>query len=509
MRQSPDTGRSRDVEFDLQARIKERIDAETETLQELAGLEARAEFEKALMEDQYAQVPATLRGAEVKERKVQLKDIRQMLREEDDGIAASIKAGEDFLKETKERIKQGKSRSKQRQIDEKARVEVEELAFQNSIKKAVEGLPEKDQQEILTARFKKKKEINTRINENLSEPETIQSGFKEVFGATGTSRPRGPVEDISRQKEKIITTKNYNKVNNFALDVAERWRAYAAKGQGLVAARKLLKDTKTLLEYTQNTYDSKIARLNKFISMGAKFDNQSLDNVIKAITEELPYNEARIGRQRDLIDFLEGAIKNKGRLDAKRIPAGFQGPGVAIIGKINKTINKYLPNIRNKKPIDVSKEDPEMQEFLGRLEYLETHIPGINTRFGDVAGAMSTIGMPQINIRALFPYMDMNLSPTEFRSLVHNKLDGLKKTGTEITPDNFLSIDQRQLDNYLSSDPGEVRYAPSTSTADAPRGKDTGGDIGAEKMAGIADEIDSVFKTFIKCRKGLIDTTQK
>ena len=62
----PIIGKGRDVEFDLQARIRERLETEAKTEKELLGLEARAEFEKALGED-YAQVPASLRGTMVKE----------------------------------------------------------------------------------------------------------------------------------------------------------------------------------------------------------------------------------------------------------------------------------------------------------------------------------------------------------------------------------------------------------------------------------------------------------
>ena len=80
----------------------------------------------------------------------------------------------------------------------------------------------------------------------------------------------------------------------------------------------------------------------------------------------------------------------------------------------------------------------------------------------------------------------------------------LRRTNQDLTPDNFLSVEQRQLDDYIAAGQGEQRYSPSTSTAtNAPSGKDFGGDVGMEKMAGIADEVNTVFKKFIKCKMGL------
>ena len=350
--------------------------------------------------------------------------------------------------------------------------------------------------EFETATKKKISEKTKKLIKDTAEKINTKEGLGEALGATGTARPRGPVKDIRKLKEKVVTEGNYRVINEFRLNVRDRF--HNIMNEGGVATpktlRKLKSDTEALFEFTTNTHDAKVERYN----------NTNNKYTRNAIEEELPYNEARMSLQRDLIGILDEAIKKGGKINVSRVPEGFQGPGMAIIGRMNNAINKHLPNIRKRLPIDISKEDPEMQDFLGRLEYLETKIPGINNKFSEVAGATGMLGMPQVNVRALFPYLDPDLSPAQFRNMVQAKMQELRRTNQDLSPDNFLSVEQRQLDDYLSSGQGEQRYSPSTSTADAPSGKDFGGDVGMEKMAGIAGELDKIFKKYIKCRMGLL-----
>ena len=375
----------------------------------------------------------------------------------------------------------------------KARLEAEakterDIDFYKDLK---DVMTKEEVQEVAKKAAKEKK----KIEKKLTNPETFKEGVKEALGAVGTVRPRGKIKDISKLKDKVVTEGNYRDVNAFRLDLLERYHKWAEKGRlPLRALKKMLKDAKALYKLTKATDNAKQKRLqettNKYL--------------IEAISEELPYNRVRRDAQRTLIQLLESSIEEGGEFPINRIPKGYQGPGMAIIGRVNKAINRHLPNIKKRLPIDVSKEEPDVQDFLGRLEYLETKIPGINSRFSDIAGATGMLGMPQVNVRALFPYLDMDLSPAQFRNMVQAKMQELRRTNQDLSPDNFLSVEQRQLDDYLSSGQGEQRYSPSTSTADAPSGKDFGGDIGMEKMAGIAGELDKIFKKYIKCRMGLL-----
>ena len=196
-----------------------------------------------------------------------------------------------------------------------------------------------------------------------------------------------------------------------------------------------------------------------------------------------------------------------------------EGEGVAPrtvaeeVSLLNHSINKYLPLIKKREPILKQMVDEglpdDIREFLRRLEYLETKVPGVNEEFSKIAGAAGVLGLPQTNVRAFFPFLEESLSAEQFHSMVIGKIESIKKSGDAVSPENFLSIEKGMLDDYLSANMGDMKYDPGTSTVDAPTGKDLGSDVEGNRIVGASEEIDTVFKKYIKCKKGIPDEGTK
>ena len=179
------------------------------------------------------------------------------------------------------------------------------------------------------------------------------------------------------------------------------------------------------------------------------------------------------------------------------------------VSLLNHSINKYLPLIKKREPILKQMVDeglPEdIREFLRRLEYLETKIPGVNEEFSKIAGAAGVLGLPQTNVRAFFPFLEESLPAHTFHNMVIRKIERLKESGDTLSPESFLAIEKGMLDDYLSANMGDMKYDPGTSTVDAPTGKDLGSDVDANRIVGASEEIDTAFKKYVKCKKGIPD----
>ena len=177
----------------------------------------------------------------------------------------------------------------------------------------------------------------------------------------------------------------------------------------------------------------------------------------------------------------------------------------------SKKVVELIDNLIARKPLKgLRSVDPDIQQFVRRMNALEKKIPGIAKRLKQISGATHSLGFKNQDLKKLVPILDESLDNRQFTNMLNSKLKDLREAKQKITPDNFLSLSEKEIDDFLKTNQKPPpTLQPSAADAKVAKKDVIGADVGAGKISQISKDMNKVVKELIDCKKGVVKETEK
>ena len=500
------------IEAPIQTRqeLQERLEARKLEIKKSEEIKIEEEKRVALEKIEEKKQKESLKATQEKIKEFNRKE-KERKRAEKETIEKNeklIKKHDRYLKSARAKLsayKTKKANAENRERQKKAREEKAALEKENKRiereqkKKEREAKAERERLEAEKAREEKKakaqakklKEAQEKVKKADQVLITQREGFKEA----------GKGYTVEGTKDYLKTVKMDKRLRLRMLDFMEGKLDQAG-------VLKLKAGWLKLLQQSEKFRNKKMAEISRINELRKNLGDVHGD-YLKKLNKELRPIEEHINQQlfiarlidRSLDKYKDDGVKQK----------GIYTPEEKKFMDRSKKVVDYIERLIEKKPLKgIKSEDADIQQFVRRMNTLEKKVPGIAKRLKEISGATHSLGFKNQDLKKLVPILDESLDNNAFNKMLREKLRDLRHAKKKITPDNFLSVSEKELNDFFrDTERPAPTIQPSASDAKVAKKDIIGADVGAGKVAQISKDINKVIKELIDCKKGIVKETEK
>ena len=489
--------------------IKDRLEKHTKEVKEKLTLnkEKIDRFKKELNEvvDELRSLRAKIRkGATVvslKDRKSIPKKIERLEKQEN-RLLNKIKRYEGYRKNWQDQMKPGFEKRKKKELFKKlTEIEVKQKKLLSEVRSGWE-------KEILT-RERDYEMAKSRQKELIEKQKKEVEKLKEAEGEVKKK------EDMLK-KEKA----EFEKGKGWTIEGTEEYMKFAKMDKRLIALMKKFMDGQLSRPEIFKLKEAWVKQLEKSkeweqIKIKKIQDKEALqlnrvpgqEPAIQKLNEELERIQYHVDTQRFYVKLIDQVLK---KTDIANVTKAQYTPQQMKFMQRSKDVTEMTERLVDGKSLDgLSKMDPDIQQFVRRMNTLEKKVPGVIARLKEISGATHSLGFKNQDLKKLVPLLDESLDDNAFNRMLKDRLTELQQAKKDVTPDNFLSINEKDLSEFLGDKQAKPAVKPEAADAKQAKKDVIGADVGAGKISQIHKNINKVLKELIDCKRGVQKETTK
>ena len=209
---------------------------------------------------------------------------------------------------------------------------------------------------------------------------------------------------------------------------------------------------------------------------------------LKKLREELARSQAHVNEKAFLARLADRAMSKYESIKEGRLADLTDAEKHAM--KRSKQVMEFMDALVEKRPLKgLRKADPDIQQFVRRMNSIEKRVPGAIKFLQKLSGATHGLGLKNQDLQKLVPLLDESLNVNKFNKMLKDKISELQQDGGKVTPERFFSIDEEQFkkfmnqskpDAHIKVDEGQIKDAKKDIIA---------ADIGAGKLSQIRKDL--------------------